>query len=129
VKLLKLTPYNPSRDRSALSVAVNPSAADGSTINCSSCIWAMRPPGQDARNGARKEWESLKPEVRKGVLFGRSPAGGQALATWAFSVVTFGLTFKGPDISLDMCLLVVSIQTPISDGFESMAVCISGQLG
>ena len=64
-----------------------------------------------------------------GVLLERSPAGRQALATWAFEVVPSGMPFRGPDISLDMRLLVVSIETPGSDGSESMAVGLSGPLG
>ena len=47
-----------SRDRSALTAARNPSAVDGTTINFSLISWAVRPPGQDARNQARKARES-----------------------------------------------------------------------
>ena len=72
---------------------------------------------------------SLTPEIKMGVLLGRSPAGGQALATWAFAVVPSGLPLTCPHMSLDMRLLVVSIETSGSDGSESMAAGLSGPLG
>ena len=53
VKVWKLTPPFPSRDRSALTADLNPSAVDGTTIIFSSFSWAIRPPGQDARNQAK----------------------------------------------------------------------------
>ena len=40
-----------------------------------------------------------------------------------------GLPLRGPDMSLDVRLLVVSIETPVSDGSQSMAVGLSGPLG
>jgi len=64
-----------------------------------------------------------------GVLLRPFPAGRQALATWAFEVVPSGVPLRGPDMLLDIRLLVVSIETPGSDGFESMAVGLSGSLG
>jgi hypothetical protein len=91
--------------------------------------WAIRPPGQNARKQARKEGVSLTPEIKMGVLLVRSPAGRQALATWAFRVVPSGMPSRGPDMSLDMRLLFVSDETPDSDGSESMAVGLSGPLG
>ena len=94
VKVWKLTPSFPLTDRSALTEARIPSAVDGTTINFSLFIWAVRPPGQDACNQARKEWASLKPKIKLGVLLGRFPAGRQALATWAFEVVTSGLSLR-----------------------------------
>jgi len=63
------------------------------------------------------------------VLLGRSPAGWQALDTWAFAVVPSGVPLRGPDMSLDMRLLVVSIETPGSVGSVSMAVGLRGPLG
>jgi len=101
----------------------------GLTINFSPFSWAIRPPGQDARNQARKERVSLTPEIEMGVLLGRSPAGRLALATLAFEVVPYGMPLRGLDMSLDMRLLVVSIETPGADGSESMAVDLSGPLG
>jgi hypothetical protein len=51
VEVWKLTPFPPSKDRSALTVALNPSAVDGTTINFSPFSWAVRPggpqPGQE----------------------------------------------------------------------------------
>ena len=38
------------------------------------------------------------------------------LVTWAFGVVPSGLSFRGPDMSLDMRLLTVSFETADSDG-------------
>jgi hypothetical protein len=107
----------------------DPLAVDGTVINFSPFSWYIRLPGQDACNQARKEWVSLTPEIKMGVLLGRSPAGRQALATWAFEVVPSGMPLRGRDISLDMRLLVVSIETPGLDGFESMAEGLSCPLG
>ena len=83
LKVWKLTLFSPSRDRSTLTVARNPSAVDEATINFSLFSWTVRPPGQDARNQARKARVSRTPEIKMGVLLGRSPAGKQTLATWA----------------------------------------------
>ena len=125
----KLTPSFQSRELSALIAALNPSTVDGATINFSPFSWAIRPPGQDARNQASKERVSLKPEIKMGVLLGRSPAGRQALASWAFEVEPSGMTLRCPDMSLDIRLLVVSDETSDSDGSESMAVGLSCPLG
>jgi hypothetical protein len=38
------------------------------------------------------------------------------LATWARLVVPFGMSLRGPDMSLDMRLLTVSGETADSDG-------------
>jgi len=51
------------------------------------------------------------------------------LATWAFVVVPSGLQLRGQDMSLEMRLLTVSVETADSDGSESMAVGLSGPLG
>ena len=71
---------------------------------------------------------SRNPEIKMGVL-GRSPAGKQALVTWAWVVVPSGVSLRGPDMSLDMRLLTVSDKTAGSDGSESMAVGLSDPLG
>jgi hypothetical protein len=63
-----------------------------------------------------------------GVLFGRCPAGKQVWATWALGVVPSGLPLRGPDMSLDMRLFAVSVETADSDGSESIAVGLSGTL-
>ena len=68
-------------------------------------------------------------EIKMGVLLGSSPADKQVLVTWAFGVVPSGLLLRCPDMSLDMRLLTVSVETPDSDGSESMAVDLSGPLG
>jgi len=62
-------------------------------------------------------------------LLGSCPAGRQALFTWALGVVPSGMPLRGPDMSLDMRLLDVSIETPDSEGSESMAVGLSVPLG
>ena len=102
VKVWKLTPPFPLWDYSALSEALNLSAVDGMTINFSLFIWAVRPPGQDAHNQAMKEHVLPKPEIKIGILLGRSPAGRQALATCAFEVVPSGLSLRGLYMLLDM---------------------------
>jgi hypothetical protein len=109
--------------------ALNPSAVDGTTINFSPLSWAVRPPGQDSCNQARKVRTSLYPEIKMGVLLGHYPAGYQVLAPWAFGVVPSGLPLRGPDVSLDMRLFAVSAETADSDGSESMASGLSGPLG
>jgi hypothetical protein len=55
----KLKPSFPSRDLSVRTAALNPSAVDRTTINFSPLSWAVRPPGQDARNQVRKVRTSL----------------------------------------------------------------------
>jgi len=67
--------------------------------------------------------------MKMGVLLERSPADKQVLVTWAFGVVPSGLSRRGPDMSLDMRLLTVSVETADSDRSESMAVGLSGPLG
>ena len=62
-------------------------------------------------------------------LLGRSPAGRQALSTWAFEVAPSGMPLREPDMSLDMRLLVVTDETPDSDGSDSMAVGLNVPLG
>ena len=116
-------------DRSALTAALKPLAFDGTTISFSALSWAIRPPGQDARNQARKARVSRAPEIKMGVLLGRSPADIQVLVTWAFGVVPSGLSVRGPNMSLDMRLLTVSEETADSDGSESMPVGLSEPLG
>ena len=61
---------------------------------------------------------SLTPEIKIGVLLGRSPAGRQVLATNTFEVVPSGMPLRSPDMSLDMRLLVVSEEIPDSDGYR-----------
>jgi len=129
VKVWKLTPSLPSRERSALTAARNPSAVDGTIISFSLLSWAVRPPGQDARNQARKARVSRKPEIKIVLLLGRSPLGRQVLATWAFRVAPSGVSLRGPDMSLDMRLLAVSDETAGLDMSESMAVCLIDPLG
>jgi hypothetical protein len=79
----KLTHSLSSRDRSALTDALNPSVVDGTTIKFSLFSWAVRPPGQDACKEARKAWVSLTPEIKMGVLLGCYSASKQVLVTWA----------------------------------------------
>ena len=129
MKVWKLTPFFPSRDRSALTAALNPSAVDGTTISLSALSWAIRPPGQDVRNQARKARLSLPPEINIGVLLGRCPVGRQTLATWAWLVVPSGVPVRGPDMSWNMRLSDVSIETPNSDKSEPMAMGLTVPLG
>jgi hypothetical protein len=94
------------RARSALTTSRNPSAVDGTTISFSPVSWAIRPPGQDSRYQAWKEGVSRAPVINNCVLLGWSPAGNQVLATWVCGVVPFGLSLRGPDMSLDMDYLL-----------------------
>jgi hypothetical protein len=64
-----------------------------------------------------------------GALLGRSPAGKQALATWARIVVPIGMSLRGPNMSLDIRLLTDSWETADSDIPESIAVDLSDPLG
>jgi len=116
-------------ERSALTAALRPLAVDGTTISFSAISWAVRPPREDARNQTRKAWVSRAPEIKMGVLLGRSPADKQVLVTWAFGVVPSGLSLRGPDMSLDMPLLTVYDETVDSDGSGSMAVGLSDPHG
>ena len=79
----KLTPSFPSKERNELTAARKPSAVDGTTINFSPFNWAVKALGQDARNQARKALVSPTPEIKMGVLLGRSPAVAQMVATLA----------------------------------------------
>jgi len=101
----------PSRNRSALTAARNTSAVDGTTINFSPFCWAVRPPGQDLRNQARKSRVSPTHEMKMGFLLGSSSTVKQVLFTWALGVVPSALSLRSPDMSLDMSLLLVSDET------------------
>jgi len=101
---------------------------NGTIINFSPFSWAISPPGHDTQNQARKERMSLATEIKSSVLLIRSPAGMQALATWAIEVLPFGMPLRSSEMSLDMRLLVVCIETPRSDESESMTVVLSGPL-
>jgi hypothetical protein len=73
---------------------------------------------------------SLTPEMKMGVLFGRSPENVQVLVTWAVAVVPSGMSLSGTDISLDyMHQEAVSEETAGSDPSEPLAVGVSDPLG
>ena len=72
---------------------------------------------------------SLTPTIKMGVLLGRCPAGKQAMDTWALSVVPYSVPLRCPDMSGDMRLSDVSIETLGYDETESMAVGLSVPLG
>jgi len=67
--------------------------------------------------------------MKIGVLLGRSPVGKQVVATWALRVVPAGVPLRGADMSLDMRLFAVFVETAGSDGSEFMAVGLSDSLG
>jgi hypothetical protein len=46
--------------------------------------------------------------MKTGVLLRCSPAGTQVVATWALRVLPAGMPLRGPDMSLDMRLFVLS---------------------
>ena len=54
VKVWKLTLSPPSKDRSALTATLKPLAIYGTVVSFSAFSWAVRPPGQEARNQPRK---------------------------------------------------------------------------
>ena len=66
-----------------MTAALDPSAVEGVTINFSALIWAVSWMGQEDRSHARNALVSSTPEIKMGVLLGRSLAGRQVLATWA----------------------------------------------
>ena len=96
-----------------MTAARKPSEFDGTTISLSAFSWANRPPGKDARSHVTKLQVSLTPEIKIRGLYGRCPAGMQALATWALLVVPAGVLLRGPDMSWDMRLYDVFIETPV----------------
>jgi hypothetical protein len=128
-KMWKLTPSPPSRDRSVLTVALNPSAVDGTTINFSALSWAVRTQRQEARNQARKARVSAKPEMKMGVFLTRSPAGTQVVATWAEKVFPVGIPLIGPDMSSDMRTGAGSEEPAGSDRSKPLAVGVHGPHG
>ena len=72
---------------------------------------------------------SLTLEIKLSFLLGLCHAGRQALSTWAFAVVPFGMSFRATDMSLNMRLLVACVETPGFDRSESMAVWLKDPLG
>ena len=71
---------------------------DGTTINFSPFSWAVKPLVQDARHQARKALVPQTPEMKMGVLLGRSPAGAQVVATLALIVVPAGVPLRSQDM-------------------------------
>jgi hypothetical protein len=69
------------------------------TINLSALSWAFSGVGQEERSHATKALVSLTPEMKIGVLLGRSPARRLGLATRAERVVPSGMPLSGPDTS------------------------------
>jgi hypothetical protein len=67
-EMWKVTPLLPSRDRRALTVALNPSAVPGTIIKFSPYIWAVRLLGHRVFNHARKPRVSVTPITKTGVL-------------------------------------------------------------
>ena len=90
VKVRKLTPSFPSRERRELTAARNPSTVDWATNKFSPFSWAIRLLGQDACNQARIARVLLTPEMIMGALLKSSSAGTQALATMAGLLVILG---------------------------------------
>ena len=71
---------------------------------------------------------SPTPVIKIGVLLGRSPAGRQALATWASKVVPTVMPLRGLDMSVDMRPGAFSEETAGSDGSDPLAVGLRGPL-
>jgi hypothetical protein len=72
---------------------------------------------------------SLTPEIKMDVLLGRSSAGKQVLATWAFRVVPYVLSLRDLDMSRDMRLLDVLVERKGSETSESKGRCLREPLG
>jgi hypothetical protein len=106
-EIWKFTHSFPSKDRRAVAAALNLLTVDGTAIKFLPFSWADRSLRQDARNQDRKARVSLAPEIKLGVLLGRSPAY-KLLVTWAVGVVPSGLSLRASDMSLDMRLVAVS---------------------
>jgi hypothetical protein len=68
-------------DRIRKTVALKPSAVDGTTIKVPAVSCAVRTQWQETSNQARKALVPETPELRMGFLLRRSPAGTQVLAT------------------------------------------------
>ena len=62
-KVWKLTPLLPSRDLSALTVALNPSEVRGTSVSFSPLIWAESQLWHEARNQVRKPHVSVTPDT------------------------------------------------------------------
>jgi hypothetical protein len=67
--------------------------------------------------------------IQIGALLERCPADMQVLAPWTWEVVPSGFSFRGPDVSLDMCLLTISDDAAGSEMSEQMAVSLIDPLG
>jgi len=63
------------------------------------------------------------------VFLGRFPPGEQVLFTWTCGGLPSDLSLRGPDVSLDMCLLAVSDETAGSDRSEPMTLVLSDPHG
>ena len=70
----------------------------------------------------------LIPAIKMGIL-GPFPTVKQALVTWAWSVVPSDVPLRGPEMSRDMRLWDVSIETPESDESECVTVGLIDPLG
>jgi hypothetical protein len=99
-----------------LTVALNPSPVDGTTISFSAFSWVVRPPGQDARSQARKKRVSRKPEIKMGLLT-------RTLSCWQAVVGQLGAisgairpVAQRPNMSLDMRLLTTVVRQQIRTG-------------
>ena len=114
----------PSRDRRALTLALNPSAVPGTIINFSPLIWADRLLGHRVLNHARKPRVSVTHVTKTGVLLGRSPAG-----TAPTSVLPAGMLPSGPEMSSDMRLLAALEEAAGSEESEPVAMGLGYPLG
>ena len=124
---MEIHTFFPIKGPQRTDLVCEPVGGCGTTITFSPLSWAIRPPGQDARNQIWKERVSLKPVIKNGCLV--KTFCRQALATWALEVVSSCMPLRDPDLSLVMHLLVDSDETPDSGGSEPMAVGLSVPLG
>ena len=72
---------------------------------------------------------SPPPEIKMGVLLGRSPAGRQALTAWAEMVAPTGMPLKGPDTPSGVLRSAACGETAGLVGTKRLVVGLSGLPG
>ena len=116
----------PTRERNALIAALKPSAVDGTSIKFSlgqQNARAGSPQSGQEGTGVTNTWNENGRLVR---TFSCWTADVRHLGVCS---LPSGVPLRGPGTSLDIRLLVVSIETPGSGGSESVAVGLRGPLG
>jgi len=122
-KVWKLTPLLPSRDRSALTVALKPSAVRGTNISFYPLMWPESPLWHEASTHDKKPHVSVTPETSMGGLFNPLPGGAALLVTArALKVVPSVIPHRGPDMSpRDLRIVATSYKAAGSEWSEPWA--------